>query len=154
MSIAMRPEARPYWLILNVGVKVNGPGVPTSDFELIDTDGTGLVIPDGDHKGLKLSGVSQPVLVVFTLEDNLGLHFPPEPDDGIGIIRAATGCPTTASNATAGMFDRKGVSKDQRRLAVLDQNPGSGHEYRFALFLLDSVNGTVVAVCDPKIINN
>ena len=66
--------------------------------------------------------------------------------------------------ATAGISDvelrtthKHGVepslSKDQRQLAVMDQNPGNGKDYRFALFMEDSRHH-VVAVCDPRIVNN
>jgi len=146
---ASRPTAKPYWLLLNVGVKVYATGVPTSDFELIDTDATGLVTP----KQLNLSTVKQRVLVVFTLEDSLGLLFPDDPQEAIGIAHTAATCPTAPSNSTAGMFMREGISMNRRRLAVMNQNPGSGHHYLFALFLVDA-SGAIVAVCDPKIINN
>jgi len=152
-NVAARPNAKPYWLILNIGVKVSTPGVPTVDFELIDTDHTGLVTSNGNRKELDLSRINQRVLLVFTLEDTLGLQFPDNPQAAIGIEPDSGACPSAPSNATAGMFLREGMSMNRRRLAVMNQNPGSGHHFLFALFLVDA-SGALVAVCDPRIINN
>ena len=146
-----RPNAKEHWLILNVGVRVDKPGVPTDDFDLLDTDQTGYVhsLP---RREIDLSEVEQKVLIVFTLVDKLGLKFPQAPSDCIGIHPSET-CPDSPVNSTGSMFRREGLSKDQRQLAVMDQNPGNGRNYRFALFMEDSRHH-VVAVCDPRIVNN
>ncbi len=147
---ASRPKAKPYWLILKVGVKVYSLGVPTEDFELIDTDRTGLVT----QKQLDLSTVQQSVLIVFTLEDNLGLLFPDNPQESIGLTHhTGATCPTAPSNSSAGMFLREGLSMNRRTLAVMNRNPGSGHHYQFTLFMA-TASGAIVAACDPRIINN
>jgi len=149
-STASRPNAKPYWLILKVGVKVYSLGVPTADFELIDTDRTGLIT----QKQLDLSTIQQSVLIVFTLEDNLGLLFPDDPQESIGLTHHTVAtCPTAPSNSSVGMFLREGLSMNRRTLAVMNRNPGSGHHYQFALFMVNA-SGAIVAVCDPRIINN
>lgn len=146
-----RPQAKPHWLILNVGVRVDKLGVPTDDFDLVDTDHTGLVHPL-PRREIDLSTVEQKVLIIFTLIDTLGLMFPQTPNDCIG-LDPSEACPSSPSDATGGMFRREGLSQDQRQLAVLDQNPGNGMKYRFALFMEDNTH-KVVAVCDPRIVNN
>jgi hypothetical protein len=146
-----RPNAKPHWLILNVGVRVDKVGVPTDDFDLIDTDHTKFVHPL-PRREIDLSALDQKVLIVFTLVDTLGLMFRQAPGDCIGLEASET-CPDSPSNATGGMFRREGLSQNRRQLAVLDQNPGNGMKYRFALFMEDQTH-QVVAVCDPRIVNN
>ena len=143
-------NAKPHWLILNVGVRIDKPGVPTNDFDLIDIDGTGLVHPQPNPE-INLLGVKQKVLIVFHLQDALGLLFPKSPLTSIGLDKQSAGCPGTPANAANGMF-RKGLSLDRRQLAMVNRNNDRKH-YMFALFMEDSA-GRTVAVCDPRIVNN
>jgi hypothetical protein len=149
-SNAPRQNARRHWLILNVGVRVDKPGVPTNDFDLIDIDGTGLVRPQPDPE-INLLGIKQKVLIVFHLQDALGLLFPKSPLASIGLDQHSAGCPRSPENAANGMF-RKGLSLDRRQLAMVNRN-NDRKQYVFALFMEDS-EGKTVAVCDPRIVNN
>ncbi len=148
-KVPARPNDQPHWLILNVGIRVDKPGVPTNAFELIDIDNTGLVHPQPNPE-INLSGIKQKVLIVFKLQDSLGLVFPMSPLTGIGLDHQSNGCPKSAANTANGMY-RKGLSSDRRQLAMLNRN-NDKQQYMFALFLEDS-DGRTVAVCDPRIIN-
>lgn len=144
------PGDKRHSLILNVGVRVEKVGIPTEDFDLVDLDGTKLIL--ASERTIDLSTIDQEVLLVFTLLDTLGLKFPERADDCIGLNRHDCGCPQEPTNAVAGLFGREGMSGNRRQLAIRKKNIPDKKEYLFALFLNDCED-KLAAVCDPRIIN-
>ncbi|MFL6591513.1 MAG: hypothetical protein ACJ8GK_02240 [Luteimonas sp.] len=147
------------WLILNVGLKVGRLDVPTAEFELVDVDEVGIIETDngpaqwpGPHQAINLRRLqgSPRVVINFSVLDPPALHFPHDPLRAIGIHHEDDGCPMKPVNGHRSQFMRKGVSANGRLVSLQDTND-DGRTYRFALFVYSGE--TLVALCDPRIIN-
>ena len=144
---------------LNINLKVRPQAdIYDPEFQLSDPEGGTFVSKEPHGRDQKIDLTTFPIKPIvyfhFHLKQSKGLRFLADTEQVIGINKVPEGsldanCPRETGIASD-QFEITNVSSKGRHMTLVDRNDDGG-SYRFALFVYR--RDTLVAVCDPRIIN-